>query len=412
MEETTNILAGIKVIDCGTYIAGPVAATVMSDFGAEVIKIERPPYGDPYRYLSQIVGMPVSEHPYCWILTSRNKKSLTLNLAEEAGRQVLLELVATADVFVTNFQPQLIAKFRLSYEELRAVNERLIFAHVTGYGELGDEARRPAFDQTAYWARSGFMGMMHNADAEPCRAPAGFGDHPTGLSLFGAIMLALYRREVTGRGGKVSTSLMANGAWANSCYLQAAMCQAKFPPKTTRRNPFNPLVNHYVTRDNQRLLFCCVDQKKDWPNLCRALGLDGEVNDPRFATPEARSRHTEELVATIDEAIAKKDLAEWTELFGEYDLVWTPVPTLQQLISDPQLEANGVFVDVEGPVSGHLRTVNSPIEIEGIGKRRPTPAPEVGEHTLEILRELGYPDATIRTLLQQKIVSTPEEGTD
>jgi formyl-CoA transferase len=380
----------------------------MSDFGAEVIKIERPPYGDPYRYLSQNVGMPISQHSYCWIVTSRNKKSLTLDLAADAGRQVLMELVANADVFVTNFQQQLIAKFHLSYEELRAVNERIIFAHVTGYGQHGEEAKRPAYDQTAYWARSGFMGMMHNADAEPCRSPTGFGDYPTSLSLFGGIMLGLYRRAVTGQGSKVTTSLMANGAWANSCSLQAALCQAEFPPRTTRRNPLNPLVNHYLTRDGQRLVMCCVDQTKDWPNVCRALELDHELDDPRFATRESRAQHTEQLVAIIDKVIAKKDLDEWTELFRKYDLVWGPVPTPQQLTSDPQLEANGVFVNLEDPVSGHLRTVNSPIELEGMGKRSPTPAPKVGEHTIEILRELGYSDTAIRSLLHQRIVSAPE----
>src|SRR5712691_11646255 len=167
MSDSQNLLTGIRVIDCGTYIAGPAAAVVMADFGAEVIKIERPPYGDPYRYLSLLPGMPASEHLFCWILDGRNKKSVALNLEEDSARDALLKLVATADVFITNYQPALVRKFRLAYEELRRVNARLIYAQVTGFGERGDEAEKPAYDQTAYWAHSGLMFTMHNADAEP-----------------------------------------------------------------------------------------------------------------------------------------------------------------------------------------------------------------------------------------------------
>ncbi len=407
MQGHHGVLAGVRVIDCGTFIAGPAAATVMSDFGAEVIKIERPPFGDPYRYLSLLPGMPVSPHLYCWILTGRNKRSLALNLAEEAGREVLLKLVAKADVFITNYQPRLIARFGVGYEALRALNARLIYAQLTGYGERGDDAGTPAYDQTAYWARSGLMGIMHNADAEPCRSPAGFGDHPTAMSLFGAIMMALYRRELTGEGGKVTTSLMANGAWANSCIIQAALCDAQFAQKTTRSDPHNPLVNHYVTRDGRRFLICLVNQKRDWPRLCQALGLESHVDDPRFATQEARAAHASELVRLIDEAAAQRDLAECALLFRKHDLVWTPVPTVQELLSDAQMDANGVFAELDHPTAGPLRTVSNPVEFDRIEKRKPAPPPEVGQHTEEVLRELGYGDDAIDRLLEQKIVSMP-----
>src|SRR5258708_17875410 len=193
-------------MDWGTYIAGPAAATIMSDFGAEVIKIERPPHGDPYRYLSMIPGMPLSEHLFCWILDGRNRKSIALNLEDDAAREVLLRLGRTADGFITNYQPALLQQFRLAYEDLQPLNNRLIYAHVTGYGETGDDVDEPGYDQTAYWARSGLMFTMHNSDGEPCRAPTGFGDHPTAMTLFAAIMLALYRTAAAGQATKVSTS--------------------------------------------------------------------------------------------------------------------------------------------------------------------------------------------------------------
>src|SRR5450755_36317 len=174
MSDSAGILSGIRVIDCGTYIAAPAAAVVMSDFGAEVIKIERPPFGDPYRYLSLVPGMPVSDRLYCWLTTGRNKKSVGLNLDSDAGREALLRLVATADVFITNYQASLLAKFRIAESDLRPLNDRLIYAHLTGYGVTGPDAERPGFDVTAYWARSGLMAAMHGAGAEPVQSVAGF----------------------------------------------------------------------------------------------------------------------------------------------------------------------------------------------------------------------------------------------
>ncbi len=391
-------LAGLRVVDCGTYIAAPAAAVVMSDFGADVIKIERPPHGDPYRYLNLVPGMPVSPLQYCWILDGRNKKSVALDLTDDAARQVLLKLVSTADVFITNYQAPLLRKFQVAYEDLAPVNDRLIYALITGYGLAGEESEKPGYDATAYWARSGMMYSMHSADAEPVQSPAGFGDHPTSMALFGAIMLGLYRREITGKGMSVTTSLMANGAWANACGIQAALVGAKFWPKWTRSTAINPIINHYVTRDKQRFLTCCLDPKKDWPNLCRAIGHPGLIDDPHFSTPDLRRVNSRELVAIIDTAVAAKDMAEWTELFRRHDVIWSPVPAAWQVPGDEQMAANGVFAEIE---TG-LRTVTNPLTIEGFDKVKPRMAPKVGEHTVEVLESLGISQETIADLLRRK----------
>jgi crotonobetainyl-CoA:carnitine CoA-transferase CaiB-like acyl-CoA transferase len=397
LSEPKNLLSGIRVIDCGTYIAGPASATIMADFGAEVIKIERPPYGDPYRYLSKIPGMPLSDHLFCWILDGRSRKSLALNLEDDAARDVLLKLAGAADVFITNYQPALVKKFRVGYDDLQPLNSRLIYAHVTGYGETGRDVDEPGYDQTAYWARSGLMYTMYNADGEPCRAPTGFGDHPTAMTLFAAIMLALYRRQISGQGSKVSTSLMANGAWSNANFIQAALVGAKFLPRTKRTTVSNPLVCHYVTRDQKRFLTCCLAPAKDWPNFCRALGRENLIDDERFRTPEARRTNATALVETIDAIVANKDMAEWDKLFRQFDITWALMQDNEEAAADPQMEANGVFDEI----APGMRTVSSPFHLTGVEKVKPGVAPSVGEHTREILSSLGYSEAEIAHLIER-----------
>ncbi len=377
------ILSGLRVIDCGTYIAGPAAATILSDFGADVIKIERPPHGDPYRYLPQVPGMPVSDKNYCWILDDRNKKSIALNLSDPEAHQVLLKLVATADIFITNYQPQSLKKFKLTYEDLAPLNDRLIHASITGYGEHGDDAEKPGYDATAYWARSGLMYGMHNADADPVQSPAGLGDHPTSVALFASIMVALYRRQLTGRGSRVFTSLMANGIWSNGCGVQAALCGAEFYPKWTRKTAICPLVNHYVARDGRRMFLCLLDGVRDWRHLCQALGFEELHDDPRFSTTKARQENSAELVHRIDAAMATRDLDEWAIIFKKFDLVWGPVPSSVEVALDPQ--AQEIFTEIEPG----LKTIKNPLNIEGIEKARPHMPPGLGEHTNEVLTSLG-----------------------
>ena len=398
-----NILSGLRVIDCGTYIAGPAAATILSDFGAEVIKIERPPYGDPYRSLSFLPGMPVSEHNYCWILDSRNKKSLALNLREEAGREALRRLTATADIFITNYPPELAEKFSVMYEDLEPLNPGLIYAHITGYGEEGDDTNKPGYDTTAYWARSGLTGIMYDLTVQTGSTPCGTGDHPASLAIFGAIMLALYQRQITGRGAKVSTSLMAIGAWSNSCQIQAALLGAEFPLRRTRFTPINPLINQYQTRDAQRFIFCCLDPVNDWGRICRAIGRPELTDDQRYSTARSRSENASEIVGILDQALAEKDMSDWATLFEREGVIWGPIQTIQQVAADRQMLDNGVFTEMESQEIGKIATINNPVNINGVVKKTPTQAPEVGEHSQEILRSLGYTDVEIEEMASRGV---------
>lgn len=402
-----HILSGLRVIDCGTYIAGPAAAVILSDFGAEVIKVERPPAGDPYRQLYRLPGMPVSATDYNWVLDSRNKQSIALDLSDAAGREVLLKLAATADVFVTNYQPQLIEKFDLGFETLRTLNPTLIYAHVTGYGEVGPEAAKPGYDMTAYWARSGLMHWMHNAGGEPTRSPCGFGDHPTSVSLFAAIMLGLYNRERTGEGCKVSTSLMANGAWSNSSQIQAVFCHAEPAERVTRKDSDNPLVNHYLAKDGKRFILCCLDPAKDWVRLCTALKMPELIGESKFCTTAARASNGPELVALLDREFAQVDMAEWDRRFAAQELVWGPVPSSTEVAADEQMRLNGVFSEVADAPGGPLRTVSNPISVEGAEKVAPRMGPSVGEHSTQILRSLGLTEEAIADLVKRGVTMAP-----
>ena len=229
------ILEGIRVLDVGSFVFGPAAATVMADFGADVVKVEPPETGDPYRYLHQMPPLPKCDEDYCWLLTGRGKRSVALDLKDAEAREVLLRLVREADVFVTNYPLRVLADLRLAWRDLEPLNPRLVFAHATGFGEDGPEAEKPGYDATAWWARSGLQDAVRPRGGLPGVSVPGMGDHPSAMALFGAIMLALYQRERTGRGSKVRSSLLANGAWSNAIYLQAMLCGAE--SFRTRRLP-------------------------------------------------------------------------------------------------------------------------------------------------------------------------------
>ncbi|MBN8960950.1 MAG: CoA transferase [Rhizobiales bacterium] len=398
----TGILEGLKVIDCGSFIAAAIAGTVMADFGADVIKVEPPGSGDAYRHVTRNPGMPKSEHNYGWLLDNRSKRGLALNLASPAGQEVLHNLVKNADVFITNQPLAVRKKLRTDYETLSALNDRLIYASFTGYGETGDESGKPGFDLTAYWARSGLMDqVVPHAGATPARALSGMGDHPSGVSLFSAIMLALYQRERTGRGAHVGSSLIANGVWANGVWAQAALCGAAFQPRPPREQSFNALSCYYRCRDGGWLLLALVNEDKHWPVLAKCLGREELPSDPRFADRASRSKNSTALIAELDAAFATRDSGDWRALFMANGLVFEAVATMDQVANDPQMHETKVLLPFEGDT---MMTVNSPFFVTGANKVTPRKPPELGEHNEQILLEAGYDAAAIAHLRENKAI--------
>jgi formyl-CoA transferase len=391
-----GIFEGLKVLDCASFIAAPAAATVLSDFGARVIKIEPPGLGDPYRALSGMPGYPVSQHNYAWLLEARNRKSLALDLSKPEGQAVLHRLVAEADVFITNFPPAVRSRLAVTYAELAPLNERLIYASFTGYGEKGEEANKPGFDSNAYWARSGLMDLVRaDENTTPARSVSGMGDHPCAMALYGAIVTALYRRERTGKGSHVSSNLMANGVWAGGVLAQAKLCGAKFGERHPRERALNAVVNHYKCRDGRWLILSLLNEERQWPALARCMGREDLIGDARFATKAERHARSVELIRIFDEIFAGKDLAEWRKILDGNGLVFGVVGILDDIPNDKQMLDNEVLVPFEGDT---MMTISSPIWVDGSRKVQPRHPPGIGEHSDEILREAGYDDASIRQL--------------
>jgi len=389
------------VVEAANMVYVPCVGAVMADFGAEVIKVEPPGGGDIHRYGHQLPGMPVSEIPYAFQMDNRNKKSVVLDLRTEPGKEAMLKLLRRADVFLTNYRRGALKRLNMTYDDLRPLNPRLIYAYGSGYGEIGPEADKPGYDSVCYWSRSGIESTVFPLNDWLGPLPYGSGDHPSGMMLMNAVLLALLAREKTGLGTKVSNSLIGCGVYANSVTIQAQLCNAQFNPKVPRENSYNFTYIYYLPKDKRVFKLNIQDHEKLWVPFCQAIGRPELAIDPRFATIPVRVQHMSELIKIIDEVIAQQDAGYWFQQFVEYDIPHTALPTYEEIANDPQLAATGVFVDVDHPRFGKFRTVDSPMKVEGYEKVKPGPSPELGEHTREVLAAIGYSEKQIREMLDK-----------
>lgn len=393
------LFSGLKVVDAGTWIAGPVAGTILADFGASVIKVEIPGAGDPYRALSNGPLSPAAPVNYMWMCDGRNKRSISLNLASDEGREIMMRLVRECDVFITNQPFPTRRKLGLNYEDLAPENERLIYASLTAYGEYGPDAEKEGFDGVAWWARSGLMDRVRAPGATPGGSVPGMGDHPTAVSLYAAILMALMRRERTGKGSKVHTSLLANGIWSNACLGQGAIIGAQFPvreePPPPPRFPNRVL---YETSDRRLLQLYMVRTQAEFDAMLIAAGRVDLLTDDRFIDQPSRLQHGVELVQILRDLFAGRTAEEWLKIFNDNDVPVTLVAEMEDLAHDPQLRANNIVAPPTDPRVDAEVIINHPLNIDGLPREGARYAPLIGENTAEVLAELGFDEATIADL--------------
>jgi len=397
-----NIFSSLKVVDMASFIAGPGAAVILSDFGADVVKVE-PPNGDTWRIGYKVPPEPAADDNYPWHLNNRNKRGLALDLKAPEAREVVRRLVEWADVLIVNTPHPARKKLGLEYDDVKAWNPRLIYADLTGFGEAGPDAHLPGFDITAYWARSGLLSLTRDAGAPPTLPVSGSGDHATAVGLFSAIVTGLYRRERTGEGSYVSTSLLASGVWAAGVMVQAALAGGTFYPPHDRKAPSSATFNIYHAADDTWFLIVLTPDK--WPAFTTAIGRTELAADPRFADPAKQKSNVLELTAILDEVFAGQPMAHWAEVLDAAGVPFGAVRDPADVIRDPQLVANNIVVPLEGAGGKLTSTVSSPIEVHGVTKQPAHRAPELGEHNDEILREIGFDAAQIAAFAERQVIA-------
>jgi formyl-CoA transferase len=390
-----SIFSGLKVVDFASFIAGPSAAVILSDFGADVIKVE-PPAGDLWRHGHQLPPQPQADDAYTWHLANRNKRGIVLDLKSPSAQQVLEKLVRWADVLIVNTPHPARKKLKLEYKDVAQWNPRLIYADVTGFGEKGPDADLPGFDITSYWARSGLLSMTRDAGASPTWPVAGSGDNATAVGLYSGIVTALYRRERIGQGAYVTTSLLAEGVWSASVSIQAALCEAKFFALHDRKNPANAAMNVYRAADDVWFVLLVTPDKLEV--VARAIDRADLLSDPRFADPAKLAANMPQLTAILDDVFGAKPMAHWHDVFKDVHVTFGAVRGPQEVINDPQLPLNEIVVPLEGAGGKLTSTISSPIQVHGVAKVPARRAPGLGEHNDEVLSQLGFSAGDIDAL--------------
>jgi crotonobetainyl-CoA:carnitine CoA-transferase CaiB-like acyl-CoA transferase len=397
-------MQGVKVVELGVWVAGPAAGGILADWGADVVKLEPLGLGDPARSFSRMLGGDLPFNPP-FEMDNRSKRSLALDVSKPEGLEVALALVARADVFLTNVRQAALRRLGLDPGHLLARHPRLVYAAITGYGLTGPDADRAAYDIAAFWARSGIAMALTPPGGTPPFQRGGMGDHGVGMCAAAAVSAALFARERSGVGQLVSTSLLRQGLYTLSFDLAVTLRFGLAIQAGDRRRIPNPAINCYRDCDGRWFWIVGLEAERHWPPLARAAGHPEWISDPRFAGPAERARNAEELIRLFDEVFAARSRAEWAEIFdAEEDLWWAPVQTLDEVVNDPQVRAGGGLVDV--PDGSSTTTLPAtPCDFHGTPWSARAMAPAHGQHSDEILGELGLGAFEIAKLRERGVVA-------
>ncbi len=390
-----GVLEGIKVLDMGHVVAVPAAGATMADWGADVLKIE-PLTGEMARGIqrrraandeteSQEDTPQVSWYVQ---LLNRNKKGLALNLKTEPGREILYKLVREYDVFMSNYEVSALKNLKADYTTLKRLNPKLVYAILTGYGTVGPDRNERGFDYAAAWARSGAMYMMGEPGSIPPPQRGGMMDRVTGAHIVAGIMAALLHRERTGKGQKLEFSLYHTGVWTIAEDIQPALMGTPMP-KHDRTKAANPLWNSYRTRDDKWFWLAMLQPDLSWHDFCQAIERPELENDPKFDSRETRWQNSEELISIIDKILATKTRKTWERIFRKNNCIYGRVASPVEVVNDPQAIANNFFADLHYP-EREMKVVATPVKFCQNPASVRAPAPEIGQHTEEVLLGLGY----------------------
>jgi crotonobetainyl-CoA:carnitine CoA-transferase CaiB-like acyl-CoA transferase len=391
----SGILEGLKVLEMGHVVAAPAASVMMADWGAEVIKLE-PLTGD----MARGIGTPLTEEEktraqeqgnigYYFQFLNRGKRGIALNLKEEMGKLILYRLVNWADIFMSNYEKSTLDKLGASYEALSKVNPRIIYGLLTGYGTVGPDKDERGFDYSAGWARSGLMYMIGEPDSIPPPQRGGMMDRVAGSHMVAGVLAALYHRARTGQGQNVEFSLYHSGVWTDA-EDYGAVLNGREPVKHSRAAARNPLWNNYRTKDDKWFWAAMLQPDLSWGNFCRALGHPEWENDEKYGSREQRFANCEELIRLIDKILLTKTMAEWEVIFRQHNIIYGRVASPQEVFADPQAIENNFFVDLHHPAKPDAKVVMTPVKFVQNPAEVRTCAPEIGQHTEEILLEMGY----------------------
>ena len=396
-------LDGVRVVELGVWVAGPSAGGVLADWGATVVKVE-PPTGDPFRGMYVTAsGVELPANPP-FELDNRGKRSIALDLGKPEARAIVERLLEDADAFVTNVRPAGLRRLGLDYEQLAPRFPQLVYARVTGYGERGPDADRPAYDVGAFWARAGIAAALTPPGTDPPMQRGALGDHTAGVTLAGGVAAALLARARTGAGQLVTTSLLRVGAYVLGWDLNATLRMGIRATPFTRTAMPNPVISPYRAGDGRWFWLLGLQGQRHWPDLVRAVERPEWLDDPRFATMAGRRDHCAALVAELDAIFARHPLLEWGARFDRAGMWWAPVQTTEDLIADPQARAAGCFTSVPQPDAEPAPAVASPVDFSGTPWSVRAPAPECGQHTEEILLELGLSWDDVAALKERGVV--------
>ena len=387
------MLKGVKILEVANWVAAPSACAMLSDMGAEVVKVEHPETGDAFRSINVStagIGTHTGGLNTVFEQLNRGKQSMGINLEVAEGQETVRRLAATADVLVTNLTPHRQHRYSLTYEDVVAVNPRIIYMVLTGYGMEGPERDRSGFDYAAFWARSGIMATLGERGSPPVQQRPGFGDQTTSLAMVAAIGMALFERERSGKGQRIDCALLHTALWANVADVVASLKDRTAMPRNDRTQAANPLFNFYETKGGRWVQLVMIQSDRFWEGFCRALDFEHLASDPRFDSHMARIDNNVALLRIITDRFMELTRDEWAPLLDEGRCLWAPVQTLDEVIDDPQVLANEFTTTLEHAEDGEFQLVQTPMKFHRTPAEATELAPELGQHTETVLLDLGY----------------------